>query len=56
MPIDLNSAFSLFLFAFSMMTLLQLGSQFAGPFTVTYSEEALYVADRSQSPFVPQNR
>ena len=26
------------------------------PFTVTYSEEALYVADRSQSPFVSQNR
>ena len=38
------------------MTLLQLSSQFAGLFTVTYSEEALYVADRSQSPFVSQNR
>ena len=30
MPIDLNSAFSLSLFAFSIMTLLQLSSQFAG--------------------------
>ena len=56
MPILLQLAFSLFLFAFSIITLKQLGSHFASLFTVTYSEDASYLADCNQGPFVSQHR